>query len=55
MRIIITLDLPDEYSDIGHQSGMTEECYDEFMHTLKDLGTNIIIVGFKETPNGRSC
>lgn len=41
MKIIITMNVGDEYADPGHAMGVTEAGYDALNDALGDLGTDI--------------
>lgn len=41
MKIIITMDLDDEYADPGHSTGVTAEGYDKLDALLNQVGTDI--------------
>lgn len=43
MRIIITMDLDDDYADPHHEMGVTEEGYEEIIDAIGHLGTDIAI------------
>jgi hypothetical protein len=41
MKIIITMELDDDYADPGHSTGVTEEGYIKINEALSELGTDV--------------
>jgi hypothetical protein len=41
MKIIITMDVDDEYADSTHEMGVTSEGYEAIMHALMGIGDDI--------------